>query len=209
MNCREYAASAVSRYIPGTQRKVAIIGRCWSTRADAPWDDPKWEKWTLAWDPVPVTDRIFETHQNFRMYLGSKEEGDFHVGGLRMSKVPVYMLERHEDIPLSIGMDMAAITEAVGKTRQGTPYLESSLAYMMGQALLELQAGDRIGIWGVDLHCDSEYAYQRPNLEYLIGLARGRGIKVYIPPQSALLSHANGVPYGYWEAAPPKTEAAA
>ena len=154
----------------------------------------------MAWDPVPVTDRLFETHQNFRMYLGSQEEGDFHVGGLRMAKVPVYMLGRHEDIPTSVGMDMDAVTKAVGTaTGHKTPYLESSLAYMMAQALLELQPGDRIGIWGVDLHCESEYAYQRPNLEYLIGIARGRGIKVYIPPQSALMGHAHGVPYGFWQ----------
>lgn len=160
-----------------------------------------WEKWTLAWDVIPITNRLFETHQNFRMYLGSKEEGDFHVGGLRMSKVPVYMLERHEDIPQSVALDMNAIKALVGTaTGKTTPYLESSLAYMMAQAILELKAGDRIGIWGVDLHCDSEYVYQRPNLEYLIGLARGRGIKVYIPPQSALMSHAHGVPYGFWEA---------
>lgn len=181
-------------------RKIAIVGRCWSTRADAPWDDTSWEKWTLAWDPVPVTDRIFETHQNFRMYLGSLAEGDFHVAGLRMATVPVYMLERHDDIPQSVAMDMGAMTAVIGKTAQGTPYLESSLAYMMGQALLELKPGDKIGIWGVDLHCDGEYAYQRPNLEYLIGMARGMGIKVFIPPQSALLSHAKGCPYGFWQA---------
>lgn len=179
-------------------RKVAIVGRCWSTRSDAPWDDTSWEIWSLAWDPIPKTDRIFETHQNFRMYMGNREDGDYHVGGLRMAKVPVFMLERHEDIPQSVALDMVAITKAVGKTAQGTPYLESSIAYMVAQALLELKPGDRIGIWGVDLHCESEYAYQRPNLEYLIGLARGMGIKVYIPPQSALCSHAHGVPYGYW-----------
>jgi hypothetical protein len=97
---------------------------------------------------------------------------------------------------------MVAITKAVGKTAQGTPYLESSIAYMVAQALLELKPVDRIAIFGVDLHCESEYAYQRPNLEYLIGLARGKGIKVYIPPQSALCSHAHGVPYGFWEATP-------
>lgn len=190
-------------------RKIAIVGRCWSTRSDAPWDDNSWEIWGLAWDPIPKVDRIFETHQNFRRYMGTQEDGDYHVGGLRMAKVPVYMLERHEDIPQSIALDMVAITKAVGKTVQGTPYLESSIAYMVAQALLELKPGDRIGIWGVDLHCESEYAYQRPNLEYLIGLARGMGIKVYIPPQSALLSHQHGCPYGFWEAEPPKTEAKA
>jgi len=179
-------------------RKIAIIGRCWSTRADAPWDDTSWEKWSLAWDPIPVTHRLFETHQNFRMYFGNKEDGDWHVSGLRMAKVPIYMLEKHDDIPMSVRYPIEEITELVGKaTGRETPYLESSIAYMLAQAVLE-KVG-RVGIWGVDLHCESEYAYQRPNLEYLIGLARGKGVKVYIPPQSALLTHQHGVPYGYWE----------
>ena len=179
-------------------RKIAIIGRCYSTRSDAPWEDPSWELWTLAWDPVPVTHRIFETHKNFRMYLGSKEEGDFHVSGLRMSKVPVYMLERHDDIPMSVKYPMGLIGDLIGKTREGYPYLESSIAYMMALAIWESEPGDRIAIFGVDLHCDSEYAFQRPNMEYLIGLARGKGIKVYIPPQSALCTHQMGVPYGFY-----------
>ena len=179
-------------------RSIAIIGRCWSTRSDAPWDSRKWEKWTLGWDVVPATDRVFETHQNFRMYNGTKEEGDWNVAGLRMLNVPVYMLDKHDDIPTSVKIDQDAISKLVGNTVQGTPYIESSISWMMAQAILELKPGDKIGIWGVDLHCESEYAYQRPNLEYLIGLARGRGIKVFIPPHSALMTHAFGVPYGYW-----------
>ncbi len=177
-------------------RKVAIVGRCWSTRADAPWDDTSWEKWTLAWDPVPVTSRVFETHQNFRMYLGTQEDGDWHVGGLRMSKVPVYMLDQQPDIQQSVKFPMDAICKWIKKAPQGTPYLESSIAYMVALAIEERV--DRLGIWGVDLHCDSEYAYQRPNLEYLCGVAQGRGIKVFIPPQSALFTHQMGVPYGFY-----------
>lgn len=183
-------------------RSVAIIGRCWSTRADAPWDNADWELWTLAWDPVPVTHRMFETHQNFRMYMGNQEDGAWHVGGMRMAKVPIYMLEKQDDIAQSVRYPIEEITKLVGKaTAKPTPYLESSIAYMLALAILEKV--DRIGIWGVDLHCESEYAYQRPNLEYLIGLARGKGIKVFIPPYSALLTHAHGALYGFWEATGP------
>ena len=133
--------------------------------------------------------------------MGTQEDGDFHVSGLRMSKVPVYMLDKQDDIRMSVQFPMKEVTALVGKTNKGTPYLESSIAYMMALAILEKV--DRIGIWGVDLHCDSEYAFQRPNMEYLVGLARGRGIKVYIPPQSALLTHQTGVPYGYWSSTDP------
>lgn len=180
-------------------RKIAIVGRCWSTRSDAPWNSPDWELWTLAWDPVPKTHRMFEMHLNFRTFLGSQEEGDFHVSGLRMSKVPVYMWAKHDDIPMSVKYPMDAVHKLIGSANGAkTPYLESSIAQMFALALLETEVGDRIAIYGVDLHCDTEYAFQRPNLEYLIGLGRGMGRKVIIPPHSALLTHEMGKPYGLW-----------
>jgi hypothetical protein len=45
---------------------------------------------------------------------------------------------------------------------------------------------DDIGIYGVDMAADSEYGTQRPSCEYFIGLARGRGINVYLPPETDL-----------------------
>lgn len=129
--------------------------------------------------------------------MGNDEDGAFHVSGLRMSKVPIYMLDKQDDIPMSVRYPIEDITKLVGKaTGKETPYLESSIAYMLALAVHE--GVERVGIWGVDLHCESEWAYQRPNLEYLIGLARGKGVRVFIPPQSALMTHQFGVPYGYW-----------
>jgi len=32
-------------------------------------------------------------------------------------------------------------------------------------------------VYGVDMKADDEYGYQKPNMEYLIGLARGKGIQ--------------------------------
>ena len=112
------------------------------------------------------------------MYFGNKEDGDWHVAGLRMSKVPVYMLDKQDDIPMSVRYPIEEVTKLIGcATNAKTPYLESSIAYMLALAVLEKV--DRVGIWGVDLHCESEYSYQRPNLEYVIGLARAKGVKVY------------------------------
>ena len=82
-----------------------------------------------------------------------------------MSKVPVVMLDPQPDIPMSVRYPIEEVTKLVGKTNKGTPYLESSIAYMVAMAILELKPGDKIGIWGVDLHCESEYAFQRPNME--------------------------------------------
>ena len=179
-------------------RKIAIIGKCSNSRSDAPIDNRSWEIWGLAWDPLPVCHRYFEMHRNWRNFLGNPEDAEAHRRWLAGQNVPVYMLEQEHDIPASVKYPMDEIADDIGRTCYGTPYLESSIAYMMALALYEKV--DRIGIWGCDLSTGGEYAYQRPNMEYLIGLARGRGIKVYVPPQNALLSPAHDVCYGFWEA---------
>jgi uncharacterized protein YdbL (DUF1318 family) len=63
------------------------------------------------------------------------------------------------------------------------------------------EGAEEIGIYGVDLLQDEEYAYQRPGCEYWIGVARGLGIKVHVPRSCAVLK-ASYV-YGYTE--PPTT----
>src|SRR6185437_4487461 len=181
---------------PGSRlmRKIAIIGKCSNSRSDAPLDLAGWEIWGLAWDLLPRADRLFEMHENWRFFLGNDEDAARHKAWLIGAGVPVYMLKREADVPLSVAYPMDEVAASMGRTCHGTAYLESSIAYMMALAIVE--KADRIGIWGCDLATGGEYAYQRPNMEYLIGLARGRGIKVFVPPQNALLSPMRRVPYG-------------
>lgn len=157
-------------------------------------DLPGWEIWGLAWDPLPVCHRYFEMHQNWRNFLGGGDAAEAHWRWLKYLSVPVYMLQQEHDLPTSRAYPMQEVTDKIGKTCYGTAYLESSIAYMMAQAILE--GADRIGIWGCDLATKGEYAYQRPNMEYLIGFARGRGVQVYVPAQNTLLSPCRRVPYG-------------
>ena len=77
--------------------------------------------------------------------------------------------------------------DAVAKTI-GQPYWNSSIAYAMALAIHE--GAQEIAIYGVDMDGTDEFGYQKANMEYLIGVARGRGISVYIPPQSALCKFA-------------------
>lgn len=179
-------------------RKIAIIGKCSSTRSDAPIDDPSWEVWGLAWDPLPVCHRYFEIHANWRNFRGNPEDAEVHRRWMMGLGVPVYMREIEHDIPSSVAYPFDAVGKCVGKSTAGFPYIESSIAVMLALAIHE--GADRIGVWGVDMGTTTEYAYQRPNMEYLIGLARGKGIAVWTPPQSSLLSSAMSEPYGIWEA---------
>jgi hypothetical protein len=72
-------------------------------------------------------------------------------------------------------------------------YFTSSIGYMLAMALVEDYTA--IQLAGVDLVSDVEYPGQRPNTEYLIGIARGQGRLVEIPSTSALLKA--GHLYGY------------
>lgn len=64
--------------------------------------------------------------------------------------------------------------------------IESTIAYMMDVAIS--REPEEIGLYGISMAGDEEYSYQRPNMQYLVGLARGRGIKVTIHPASRLFS---------------------
>jgi hypothetical protein len=175
-------------------RKIAIMGKCSNSRADAPIELGDWEVWALAWDLLPRADRQFEMHDYWRNFLGGGEAAAEHKKWLQEMRVPVYMLKVEPDIPMSVEYPMEEVKKVFGATCYGTAYLESSIAYMMALAILE--GADQIGIWGCDLATGGEYAYQRPNMEYFIGYARGRGIPVYVPPQNTLLSPCRKVPYG-------------
>lgn len=151
--------------------KVAIVGLAPSTHDDAHWDDPTWEKWGLPWDDKYWTrmSRHFEMHD--KRLLASEHS----------KRVPDYF-DRLSDCIFLYTQDNYPF-EDVAKSI-GQAYWNSSIAYAMALAIHE--GATEIGIYGVDMDGTDEYDYQRPNMEYLVGVARGKGIKVYIPEQSAI-----------------------
>ena len=178
-------------------RKVAIVGKATNTRRQAPFHDPEWEIWGLGWDDLSRMDRIYEIHepQMWPLYFvkeaGGKRmihDAERYAEYLRSVDVPLYMKEDYPDFPAGIRYPMEEVSALTGK------YLQSSIAYMLAHAILE--EVPTVGIWGVNMGTEGEYAYQRPNLEYLIGFARGRGMSVYIPPGSALLTGYKPGEYG-------------
>jgi hypothetical protein len=166
-------------------KPLAILGRCETSRRMAPTDDDEWETWQLAWDMEPHsnTTRYFEIHtpntwdngtiselMNYPEWLArivSEKWGGLVLSGPYVPGATVFPLDDVMKLP---GME--------------TGYLESSIAYMLAMAMLEKRP--RVGIWGVDLTAMDEYGYQRPNLAYLIALARFSGMRVTVPPTSAL-----------------------
>jgi hypothetical protein len=149
--------------------KVCIVGLAESSRNQVPWGREGWEYWGLAEDPMRAGfHRVFEMHDDDRV----------PVEKLRDCAL-VYMQRACPEVPQSDVFPFEAVSQTCAA------YWESSLAYAMSLAIHE--GAEEIDVYGVDMDADEEYGYQKPNMEYLLGLARGRGIKVTLPASSPLL----------------------
>jgi hypothetical protein len=201
-----------------TRKKVACVGFASSTRDQAPWMDESFEIWTLndLGRQVPRWDRLFEMHTKEHLlgtavaraadgtgvadnsggavpygpehweYMGNcPPPGDPKFGA-------IYMQQHYEDIPASVALPVQEMAAKCFQADEGL-YFTSTPAYMLGLAILE--GFEEVHLYGIDLLQEGEYAYEKPCVEYLVGLARGMGITVYIPRQSALCKA--GFVYGF------------
>mgnify|MGYP001162016817 CR=1 FL=1 len=192
-------------------RKIALIGKAPSTVALAPYDDPAWEVWILNTlghlSEVPRWDRQFELHD--LELTKAKEYGDYYQWLSRQTR-PVFLRDSPPaEFKGGVQFPLGAILQHFGKYA-GANYLTNTVSLMLALAIYEHETGfpvSDIGLWGIDMaqhglkaagHVGwftSEYARQRPSVEYWIGIAEGRGIRVTVPDQSDILKAA--CIYGY------------
>lgn len=79
-----------------------------------------------------------------------------------------------------------------------TPYVESSIGYILAFGLYNRGNWDNLYLYGINMDGSDEYTYQRPNIAYFIGKYEGRGTKVHLPPKCGLLnSQWTGRVYGH------------
>ena len=178
-------------------KQVAIVGLSPSTHDDAPYVDPAWETWGLPWDngKFPYFDRLFDVHplECIKEAIPSFYQ-PCYLERLRELDAPLYMQKSYKEIPNAIAYPLSEVSALVGD------YYNSTIAYMLGLAIYEEY--EKIALWGVDLigqggwgHAD-EYMDERPNVEYLLGFARGKGIDVWTPESCPLLKFAGRFPLG-------------
>lgn len=177
------------------KKKVAIIGFAPSWK-EVPWEDPDMEFWTLneAYRLLQtckeaVVDRWFEIHNLERPPKNDPE----HIEFLNKLEIPFYTLKKWDfinnknQIPFPFD-DICKWLKDKGHI--GSNYFTNSISWMLGLAIME--GFEEIHIYGVDMAVDSdktgnsEYSYQKPSCEYLLGVAE-KYAKVYIPSTSDLL----------------------
>jgi hypothetical protein len=158
--------------------KVAIVGLSPATHDKAPWGEPGWEIWGLPWDDAgwPHMTRHFEMHDMRLLESEHSKRGDAYWQRLAECD-RLYMQD--DTLPNAIPYPFDEVAQTTGY------YWNSSIAYALALAIHE--GAEEIGVYGVDMKGDDEYGYQKPNVEYLLGLAKGRGIKVHVPEESPLL----------------------
>jgi hypothetical protein len=169
--------------------KIAIVGTSDSAK-EAPFKDATWQIWTLGrnWPWIPRYDRWFELHTMPHLEK-AKTQAVFYEF-MKSCANKLYLIEPCNNYPEAQIFPKA---ELIGK--YGT-YITSSIAWMFIKAIDEVAT--EIGIWGVDMRGENEYAHQRPCMEYWIGRAIEKGIKVHIHHNSALLkgqTYCDGIYY--------------
>lgn len=163
--------------------KVAIVGLAPSTRHLV----PDWEIWALPWDReyAPRASVLFEMHDRSLLEHPDSLRSPNYFQELAEFPQPIYMQREWDDIPTSLEFPFNDVKESVfkgfprGAWDSQVDWYNSSPAYMIA---LAIHFGAKsIGLYGIDVRDDSEFAYESPCLEYLIGLAVGKGIEVVIP----------------------------
>lgn len=174
---------------PVASRKIAIVGRAPDTMMKAPFDDPSWEIWSLSnaasvgqikrwdvWFELHDLDEGFNRWQpEYKQWLGT-DHGK-----------PVYIARPHEHMPHARIYPREQVMKLFGN------YFNNSVSWMLAAAILE--GATDLALYGVNMaqsdpvmhQGNAEYQHQRPSCEFMLGVARGRGINITIPEESDLL----------------------
>lgn len=173
------------------KRRIAILGTAPSSLKYAPFNDPSWEIWACSPGVIPHLkrcDEFFELHRwgqewltdDYRKYLGS-------------CKHPVWMINPLPEVPTSRAYPKAEMLREFGPH-----WFTSTPAWMLALAIVQKPA--EIGIYGIDMATNSEYAEQRPGCTRFMEIARERGIDVTLTAHTDL--HCPPPLYGFSEVDP-------
>ncbi len=161
--------------------KVALVGSAPSSNLLAPFADPSWKIWACSPNNMRVLPRVdcwFELHGD----LGWPEYADWSVPyckWLNEAEFPVYAHDQ-EFIKRAIAFPKDAML-----ARFGCFFFTSTFAWMIAFAISE--GAREIGLFGIDMSTDDEYAKQRQGFQHFLGEAQREGIKILAPDDSDIL----------------------
>lgn len=127
------------------------------------------EKYGIQPDFLCIMDVLDEKPQ---IVSGINNLGEV-IARINRMNVPFIGPYKYAEIPLSEAFPLEACEKEFGQ-----PYFSNTIAYMVAFALLN--GAKEIELFGVNQASGGEYFYEKAGLEYWIGVAVGRGVKVVI-----------------------------
>jgi len=132
---------------------------------------------------------IFDMHDHRKHFEISKWKRAVEI--INELQVPFISVMGYPQIPTSESYPIEEISKAFD-----TDYFTNTIDYMLAYAIWE--GATVINMYGVDMMVSSEYAYEKPGVEFWVGFAKGRGIKVNnFGRHSTILKSKEGKVYGY------------
>jgi predicted RNA methylase len=172
-------------------KSVAIVGGAEATAQFAPFNDPDWEIWGLAWHTASLEriDLLFDIHDPgfkaeapYRLHYNSHKNKTY-IDKVNASGIPI-MCD-----PKALESFKNGVPYPLGAVRAGMPkrdFLECTVSYMVAYAIFK--GYKRIGLWGCHFTGKDEYLFQLPSLTWLLGYAEARGIEIVVGPGGPLLA---------------------
>lgn len=184
------------------RKRIAIVGYT-PSRNEAPFDDPAWEVWGMnnlhLFIPPEKFDRWYNLHTPVEIQADAQ-----HVQWLASwRRTDVYLMDPMEGQVAPDGSPLPSLPERTGVPRAVAfpaseiramfgDYFTNTVSWQIAHAIYEAVTHDdyvlaEIALFGVDMAVNTEYAAQRPSVEYYLGLARGLGVEITLPETSDLL----------------------
>jgi hypothetical protein len=163
--------------------KVALVGTCPSSRLLAPYEDSSWEIWACspgnAFGFLPRVTKWFEIHGDLLWPESAEWGAPKYIEWLKQQDFPIYAID-NSVFPNAVRFPKDEVLAKFGRY-----FFTSTFAWAF--ALAMMKGAKVIGLYGIDMTVNSEYAHQRPAMQHFIWLAAQAGVMVVAPDESDIL----------------------
>ena len=173
-------------------KTVAIVGTHPTTKQKAPYQNKDIDIWAFnnqvlqGW--LPRCDAVFDIHNPQDIYRRGLEHPAFGDWLKKPKGMKFYTTEIIPDVPDCVKYPLdeiiAALLPNFKRGEEINKYFTSGPCYALALAIY--LGYERIEMYGIEMESNQEYIYQRDGIGLWFGIALGRGMTVYIPPESMI-----------------------
>jgi len=127
------------------------------------------EKYRIKLDYLAIMDVLDEKPQ----IVAGIDKIENIINRINALQIPLIAPYKYDEIPLSEAFPLEECAKEFGML-----YFGNTIGYMIAYVLMK--GAKEINIYGVNQASSSEYFYEKASVEYWIGMAVGRGVKVII-----------------------------